>query len=88
MWTRHTQLLVGILSWIIGWKSIQWNLLAVPVALSAMINNEARKHERRVDDHPDLSCALRGDPLGPESSRTLNIPSEQFSIKHIHLNLK
>lgn len=61
---RHTHnFLVGVLSWIIGWKSIHWDRPALPVALAAMVNKEAHKHERQGDDHPDLSFALRGDQL-------------------------
>lgn len=64
--------MVGVLSGIIGWKSIQQDHPAVPVALAAMVNKKAHKHERQGDDHPDLSFALRGDQLRPRSSRTLN----------------
>lgn len=62
---------VGVLSWIIGLKSIQCDCRAVPVALAAVVNNEAHKHETQGDHHPDLSVALRGDQLGLGSSRTL-----------------
>lgn len=58
-----TVFLVGVLSWIIGWKRIQRDCHAVPVALSAMVNNEAHKHERQEDDRPDLSYALKGAQL-------------------------
>lgn len=51
----HTQthILVGVLSCIIGWKSIQWDRPAVPVALTAVLNNEVHKHEKKEDEHPD-----------------------------------
>lgn len=85
---RHTDFFyffsVGVLSWIIGLRGIQRDLAAVPVALAAMVNKEAHKHERQGDDHPDLSFALRGDQLRPRSSRTFLI----FSLKHLHLNQK
>lgn len=73
--TRHTLSFLGcgsVCVWIIGWKSIQRDHPAVPVALAAMVNNEVHKHERQGDDHRDLSFALRGDQLRHRSSRTLN----------------
>lgn len=63
--------LVWVLSWIIGLKSIRCDCPAVPVALAAVVNNEAHKRETQGDHHPDLSFAPRGDQLGLGSSRTL-----------------
>lgn len=51
------------------------------MALAAMVNNKAHKHESQGDDHPDLSFALRWDWWKPRSLKDFEHPIIAFFSK-------